>query len=273
MQRELSIASSSRFVVSPIPTSEGRDEGMAVRDENGNQRFLLKLMDRERPGGQNKGGSAADSNVFTSYDDAPSAVSSPDLTPISDPRRIFPQTYDFKLTDNDGKTSYLVHAKTTGTSARPNSFEILNGSDEKVAAIQNQPDRGWYLTEKDGSRVAFSNLRIKEDVGTTRRRNQDDNRRAPERVDVRDEWGHSPRQEDVADRFTIVVPGTEQPLAQIYPGTPREGLNVGQVTSDAFEIKFDPEASLPEAKSDSAETLDPGLVLCFAEALRLVSRA
>jgi hypothetical protein len=228
-----------RFTVSPLAGTEGKNEVMAVRDQTGNQRFLLKLIG----GNATKGGESADSDEFSVDDEEPSAVESPDLTPMIDPKRIVMPSFDFELTDNDANMIFLVRATKRNRNDTPLEFQISNAQHKEVAMIDNKRESGWHLKVNQGGEVALADLKIQEDRSTHRKS------------------GTNAAEEILVHRYPILLPGSDSPLAQVYPGTPREGDNRGFTTSDAYEIQF----------TTSNSTVDHRLVLCLAEAINLVS--
>jgi hypothetical protein len=233
-----------RFTVSPFLGTESKNEVMAVRDQTGNQRFLLKLINSNVA----KGGESADSSEFSIEDEEPSAVESPDLTPILDPKRIVMPSYDFELTDNDANTIFLVRATKKNRNDTPLEFQVSNAQGKVVAVIDHKRESGWHLKMTQGSEAAFTDLKIQGERGIQGGRTL--------RKQRTEETG-----EIVVDRYTILLPETSSILAQVYPGTPREGDNRGFTTSDAYEVQF----------TDSSSTVDHRLVLCLAETINLVS--
>src|SRR5579872_1679337 len=115
---------SPRFTISPILSTDGRDEGMSVFDQTGDQKFLLKQVEEARD--FEKGGFAADDETFNADDDMARAVDSPDLIPAIDPKWNLSPSFDFKLADNNGNTAFLVRATKKAKSGIPLDFEILD---------------------------------------------------------------------------------------------------------------------------------------------------
>jgi hypothetical protein len=300
----------SLYVAYPMPSPEGVDEGLEVKDESGYQVMLLKhSILYEEPG--RKGGPQAESDLFDVTSERPSAVDSPDLTPIPTRNEPTRRRHEFRLMDNDGNTIYLLRERTpkenttaaaprsslSGTSpaapeslpasgfdvAAPLKYEIVDRENRMVGTVERSAspahENDWYLKDEGGRSVAFTKMKIKEDKGVLRVGTN----KSLELDNIEGEWARNPGQENLADRFTLVLPSTGEPVAQVYPGTGSsgEGKDVGLTTSDAFEIRFDTQKLSREAGGEdekkggvhgATRTTDPRLLLCMVAVLNRVSK-
>ncbi|HZW58416.1 MAG TPA: hypothetical protein VFF30_19165 [Nitrososphaerales archaeon] len=251
-----------RYTIGPIEGGEEIDDGLAVRDETGNQVMLLKHIVKNGEHSER----SADSETFNIEDEETRAVSSPDLTKMAAVSSRGVTLHEFKLMDNDGQVIYDIKQKDNAKRPR---FEVLDKKRKEVASIEEERAPSWSIKDASGHRIAISNLKIKETSGrVTSHVGKKD--RSQEVKGIRAGWETSPPTVELTDRFTIVTPKSNGPLAQVYPGTTTEGGTVGTQTSDAFEITFTPAEE--ERQTRQGEKLEPPLILCFAVVLDYLSK-